>query len=421
MEAKKPSRSRSRKPKLENLYKILGVRANATQATIKQKYIAAVKSFPPESHPDEFQQIRRAYETLKNPLKRRQYDLYRKYGEGKFEKMLEDIWKFMEGGHFIKAEALVKQLIELMPDDYNLYLILAQIAIFDEDLPAFYEHFDVALKNIPDQEKPVLLVLKARMLLDSEEPEEALQVLNHARSNYPEEIHMFLSAYTDVYTDLHREDDLWDFVLTLVPAQGAETPGDILVFIYWLNTMFDLDQWSFKAKIQQSFRKLLKSVKSEEDKLAALEALQYEYDGFLEGGRFREAEIYIDLLYYLDSKNPEIKKQHSKTQALMRVEKEINKLQREGLIFPPIAFYSMDWFYRDYWPDGELEEMREMIPFLDSDVGEDLQIDEMYAQGIVTLRKKYPLLYRYFQNEWDDLFNERIQNLNRESRRQYKI
>ena len=419
METKKPSRSRSRKPKLENFYKILGVRANATQADIKQKYIASVKSFPPETHPEEFQQIRRAYETLRDPLKRREYDLMRKFG-GKLEKMMEDIWKYMEDGHYAKAEALVKQLIELMPENHNIYLALAQISLLKEDFPAFHEQFDIAEKNAPDQDKPMLRVFMARMLLDAEEPETALQVLDEARSNYPEEIHMFLSLYTDAYTDLDREDDLWQFTLTLVPAPGTETPGDILIFIYWLNTMFGLEQWSFKSKIQQRIRKLLKSVKNDEDKLMITEALQYGHDGFFDVGRFREAEIYMDFLYYLDSANPEVQKQRSKTQELMRVEKEIHKLQRDETIFPPISFHAMEWFYSDYWSPEHFEVMRMGVPFLDSEAGEDLQIDEMFAQGVVSLRKKYPLLYRYFQNDWDELFVERIQNLNREARRQLK-
>lgn len=419
METTKP-RGRSRKPKLENFYKILGVRSTATQASIKQKYIAAVKAFPPETHPEEFQQIRRAYETLRDPLKRREYDLMRKYG-GKLEKMMEDTWKHVEAGRYDKAEALVNQLMELMPEDHNLHLVLAQIALLKEDNQAFYEQFEIAEKNASDQDKPMLRVVKARMLLEAEEPEEALQVLDEARSNYPEEIHMFLSLYTDAYTDLGREDDLWEFILSLVPVPGTENPKDILIFTHWLNTMFELKQWSFKSKIQQRIRKLLKSVKSEEDKLMITEVLQDEHDGFFDVGRFREAEIYIDFLYYIDSANSEVQAQRSETQELMRVEKEINKLQRDGIMFPPLIFRAIEWFYSDYWSSADLEFMRIGVPFLDSEAGEDLQIDEMFAQGVIALRKKYPLLYRFFQDDWDELFVERVQNLNREARRQFKL
>ncbi|GAB6153648.1 hypothetical protein JCM17380_23980 [Desulfosporosinus burensis] len=419
METTKP-RSRSRKPKLENYYKILGVRANATQASIKQKYIAAVKAFPPETHPEEFQQIRRAYETLKDPLKRREYDLMRKYG-GKLEKMMEETWKFVEAGRYEKAESLVRQILELTPEEHNLHLVLAQIALLKEDLVTFKVEFDIVEENASDQDKPMILVVKARMLLEAEEAEEALHVLDGARARYPEFIHMFLQLYTDVYCDLDREDDLWQLTLALVPAPGTETPADILIFIHWLNTMFELKQWSFKAKIQQRLRKLLKSVKSDEDKLMITDALQYEHDSFFEVGRFREAEIYVDFLYYIDSTNPEVQKQRSKTQELMRVDKEIDKMKNDVNIFPPLMIRALEWFYNDYWSPEELELMREGLPFLNDPAGENLELDEMFAQGIFYMRKKYPLLYRYFQDDWDELFLERSHNLNREARRQLKI
>lgn len=419
MDTMKP-RSRSRKPKLENYYKILGLRANATQASIKQKYIAAVKANPPETHPEEFQQIRRAYETLRDPLKRRQYDLVRKYG-GKLEKMMEDIWRYIEEENYDKAEDLVIKMVKLMPDDHKLHLVWAQIVLLDKDLPAFYEHFEIAEKHASVEEKATIMVVKVKMLIEAEESEEALQVLDEARSKFPDELPLFYSLLTEVYTDLDREDDLWDLVLTLIPEPGTETLGDIAIFIYWLNTMFDLEQWSYKSKIQQRIRKLIKTLQNEEDKLKIKEALRFEHDGFFEVGRFREAEIFMEFLYYMDSKDPEVRAQYKETQDLMRVEKEINKIHQEGSIFPPIMYYTFLWFYKDYRDPEELMEMRFCVPFIDSEAGEDLQVDEMFARGIITLRKKFPLVYRAFQNKWDDMFVERVENLNREARRQLKL
>lgn len=112
------------------------------------------------------------------------------------------------------------------------------------------------------------------------------------------------------------------------------------------------------------------------------EALQAEHDGYFDAGRFREAEILIDFLYYLDSAKPEIQAQRKETQELMRVEKEIRKMQREGIVFPPITFCAMKWFYRDYWPPEEIEYLGMEFPFLDSEAGENLEIDEMFALGL---------------------------------------
>lgn len=420
METTKPSRSRSRKPKLENFYKNLGVRANATQASIRQKYIAAVKAFPPETHPEEFQQIRQAYETLRDPQKRREYDLMRKYG-GNLEKIAKDVGNCVEKGEYEKAEKLIDQMLAYMPDNNpNLHLALAQIALLKNDLTAFQEQFDLVEKMVPDQDKSLIMVAKARMLLETELPEEAILVLDEVRSRYPEQIPRLLSLYSNAYRDLDREEDYWQLIMALVPAPGTETPEDLLIFIQWLNTMFDLEQWSFKSKIQQRFRKLLKSVVSEEDKLMIVDALQNEHDEYFDAGRFREAEVYIDFLYYLDSANPEIKEQRSQTQELMRLEKEIDRIMRDVDIFPPITAISYKWYYDESESLEQLETMLD-IPLFNEPAGENLEIDEMYAKGIVSLRKKYPLLYRHFQDRWETLFFERVQHLNRETRRQLKL
>jgi len=79
---------REKKQPVENFYKILNTRANASQLTIKKKYIEMVKMYPPETHPEEFQKIRQAFETLRDPEKRKEYDFMRKFGS-KIEKLLE--------------------------------------------------------------------------------------------------------------------------------------------------------------------------------------------------------------------------------------------------------------------------------------------------------------------------------------------
>lgn len=73
-----------------------------------------------------------------------------------------------------------------MPEEKNLRLILAQIALRQEDFSAFHEHFAIVLKNAQDQDKPMIMVVKARLLLEEEESEKAPQVLVEARVAYPD-------------------------------------------------------------------------------------------------------------------------------------------------------------------------------------------------------------------------------------------
>lgn len=422
METGKPARSRRRRQqKPENYYKILGIRSNASPQLVKQKYIEAVKAFPPENHPQEFERIRRAYETLRDPKKRREYDLMFKYG-GKLEKIFEQAWKYIGSGRFDKAEILVKDTLQSIPEARDLRLILAEIALLREDLETFRAEWGILEAGADPEDRPLMLAVKARLLLETEFSEEALEVLDEARTRYPDRLYLYLDYYKRAYLDLERDKDLWNFALSLLPPAGTETPADIRVLLYWLEIMFELEQWQVKSSIQQRIRKFLKTITNAEDKGGVLEYMQGEHDGYLNAGRFREAEMIIDFMYYLDSTNPAVREQRKQTQELMRLEKEIQKMNRDEAIFPMLGINAVEWLFRDYWTFDEMQDYLDNIPdFLLEPAGVNPDFDKQCAAGIITMRRKYPLVYRRFQDQWDELYAERVQFLNREARRQVKF
>jgi curved DNA-binding protein CbpA len=53
-----------------NANEILGVPANATEEEIRAAYLSKVKEFPPDRSPEEFESIRDAYDTLRDPRRR---------------------------------------------------------------------------------------------------------------------------------------------------------------------------------------------------------------------------------------------------------------------------------------------------------------------------------------------------------------
>jgi preprotein translocase subunit Sec63 len=50
--------------------RILGVKSDAGDEEIRAAYLSKVKEFPPDRAPAEFERIRDAYETLRDPRKR---------------------------------------------------------------------------------------------------------------------------------------------------------------------------------------------------------------------------------------------------------------------------------------------------------------------------------------------------------------
>lgn len=417
MEEKKPSRRKPRRAKPEDYYKILGVRADAEQAVIKQKYIELVKTFPPETHPTEFQQIRRAYETLRDPAKRSEYDLQRKYG-GRVEKIMEETMKLVEAGKWNKAEQLCRQAAAMFPDNVGIRLVLASILLAQGDIQGFEQEFAVAGNLVPDEDKIHLVGLKAQFLLDHDLAETALQVLDHARALMPGEVGRLKAIYTDVYLELGMTQEAWALAESTLPGPQTENPEDIFAFIHYIHVMIELEQWSKWSVVQQHLRRFLKSIRDEEDRLMVQTALIDEHDRFYHAGRFREAEMFIDLAYYADPKNPHVRAQRPKTQELMRVEKELRRAVRDQDLFPLVSITAFEWFYEDFLDDETLYYLRNGLP---PEVLEQFEeMDEEFAAGIVLLRKKYPLLYRLFQGSWDALFEEKTAYLNREARRRLR-
>jgi tetratricopeptide (TPR) repeat protein len=58
-------------------YEVLGVARDADARTVKAAYFALVRKFPPETHPEDFQRLRGAYEVLSDPERREALDAAR--------------------------------------------------------------------------------------------------------------------------------------------------------------------------------------------------------------------------------------------------------------------------------------------------------------------------------------------------------
>ncbi len=49
---------------------ILGIGWNASEQEIREAYLRKVKEYPPDRSPEQFEQVRDAYETLRDPRRR---------------------------------------------------------------------------------------------------------------------------------------------------------------------------------------------------------------------------------------------------------------------------------------------------------------------------------------------------------------
>jgi curved DNA-binding protein CbpA len=73
-----------------NANQILGVPENAGEEEIRAAYLSKVKEFPPDRAPAEFERIRDAYETLRDPRKRAHAMLSAGACAARFVSLIED-------------------------------------------------------------------------------------------------------------------------------------------------------------------------------------------------------------------------------------------------------------------------------------------------------------------------------------------
>ena len=104
---------------VENPYQVLGVERSADERAVKKAYVALVRKFSPEKHPEEFKKIRAAYELLLDATARARFDErekgYAEYGE-ELSRRLEDVDKATSDGNTDLAREILVPLAEKYPD-----------------------------------------------------------------------------------------------------------------------------------------------------------------------------------------------------------------------------------------------------------------------------------------------------------------
>ncbi len=143
-------------------YERLGIPENASQETIKSSFFASVREYPPQSNPDEYKLIREAYDILKNPKTREDYDSRRKFGP-EIEELNNQLDQANNESDWIRSEALLKKLINLQPKNSLLRLRLGRTYMNLNGYDKAINAFEAAMALDPDDSSFVVAVAGAYM------------------------------------------------------------------------------------------------------------------------------------------------------------------------------------------------------------------------------------------------------------------
>ena len=124
----------------QGYYEILGVPTDASPEVIKRAYFTCIRKHPPEKDPAGNQRIREAYEVLKDPSRRKEYDAQSLYGEE-----LNQLWNLYyehnENKNYKEEAKVLKRILVISEDNSNARVKLSRSLLFDG---MYAESFKVA-------------------------------------------------------------------------------------------------------------------------------------------------------------------------------------------------------------------------------------------------------------------------------------
>ena len=408
-------RKKRGKKKIENLYKILGTRSNIGQERIKEKYIKKVREFPPETHPEEFQEIRRAYEILKDPKKRKQYDMMRKYGN-KIEKAMEEAMALVANGNYEKAKRLLEDIQEIDPDDVTVKFAQAEVSLELEEFEQFYSLIDEILEVCDIEEKEFVIFIEFNMLSLKGYSDKALDALEHGKE-YIVNMEEYHRLRIMAFIESENSQQAWGEFKDALSSTEDQTIDDLDILIAWLNTAIELEKWGEISKIQTHIRKLSKTIIEEELSILKSRLIE-EVESYTYAACYREADIFMQILNQIDQKDIYIKEHRKQIQGVAKLDIELSRVMKDQEMFPYVSVKMIELYLAKYSSPEYYEKYLEDYPY---DMMNEMEcMKEEIAYGIIRTKKKYPSLYKEFNEELVDLFNQSTEGLNREQRRRLR-
>lgn len=410
------NRRKAKTDKVENLYKILGTRSNIGQDRIKEKYIEKLREFPPETHPEEFQEIRRAYETLKDVDRRKEYDMVRKYGD-KLEKTMGEVMLFIEMGEFKKARNLLNYVSEIEPTNIAVKIAQAYLLLEMEELEEFQDLTDKIIEMVDIEEKQDFIFITASMLHSKGYYKQVLDTLNKGLTYVTDMKHWYELRIMARLDSGHFKEAWQEFEIAL-PRIKNLTIDDLDLLIDWLNIGMELEKWGEISKIQNYFKKLSTNLTDEEELSMLKYYLLEEAEAYVEVNRYREADICLQIASQIFQKDIAIKERRKEIQPIAKLERDLVRSAKDQEVIPYVQVKITDLFLTKYSDEENYEEFLKEYPH---EMMQELESEkEAIAYGVMRIKKKYPSLYKEFNKELVELFDESTEGLNREQRRRLR-
>jgi len=374
-------------------YDLLRVSRDADAEAIRASYLALVREFSPETHPDQFQRIRSAYEVLKDPEARRQYDRERFYGAsvGALRKKANDL---MDRERIQDAVEVLRMVVDIQPNATN-YLSLADGYASLQQRTAALEIFDKALEYAEDGEEKSTIEIERAHVACTSDPE-IIKELIAIGERASAEVRRGLIA-TEVFAHYQRMEQVSKgiaYSLQLIPQKGYLTADEFYVYLQLLE---EIDQHEGMAKEFKRVRKLATSAARQAARGPYQEEISVMILEFVRELSFVDSNLgltCLELARVVDPTNENIQTLTGQMVDEVDIESELMRMVVDNEAEPQLVLMVLH---------GLTTQLKMSLPpslmTLMKKTGSGVPVSQNPTYAVAIFKKKYPYLYGIYEEE----------------------
>ena len=142
------------------MYRLLELKEGAGPAEVKKAYFRLIRKFPPEKDPEAFQQLRKAYEALKDgpPKDQKNKPDWVTWKSPIVGYMLELADQYEEREEYDKACDLMADTLKIEPDNVLLHLLMARYQMYGGHPQLAAKDAEYVTKHLPDNREGWMLM-----------------------------------------------------------------------------------------------------------------------------------------------------------------------------------------------------------------------------------------------------------------------
>lgn len=380
------------------LYEILGVSPTATDREIKVAYFGLARTHTPEKEPEKFKAIRSAYETLRDPKARANYDSLQSHGE-KIRRLEAEASQYMNSEDWGLATNALQGMLELAPNlDWarnSLGLCYAYLEEWDQSEKVFQELTD-RTSDVPVYWSNYGFVLreKAKMRNDNRYSQQARSLFHKAKDLEPRN--------SDHYVEIAKcylFEDRFELALQWLDRaiHADEEVG-----------MDDLDAFVFKCitHLQAGDLQRISEVATEIENIDGATSDFFDYASrrlasigldLFRKHFFTEALVFLEAARILESNNADLKELYDACLLPANCQQEWEELKDDEQVIPPLARLAALGFANLVDEVGDVEEVFQHILLETITKYRGVQIEDSLRH----LRSHYPWTAKLNLKAWN--------------------